>query len=155
MLETKTANWYPALYESPDITDLVDLSRSQQGKAADVTADYIRWAHQDNPGGRPLVALARENVTNKIIGQVWMNPLRIQVGDTVQLGSHCGYGIMHPDYQRQGIFTQLMEYCYETACQMGVGFSYGFPNHRSYPRYVRKLGWKHIGNGLEYILPIP
>ncbi len=154
MLETKTTNWHPALYESPDINELVDLSRSQQGMAGDVDADYIRWMHNGNPAGTPLVALARENGADKIIGQVWLMPLRIQVGEDVQLGSHCFYGLMHPGYQRQGIFTQLMGYCYKRAQEIGVCFSYGFPNHRSYPLYVRKLGWTHIGNGLEYILPI-
>jgi GNAT superfamily N-acetyltransferase len=149
-----TPDWRLSLYNDQDLGGLVALSHLQPGKAANVTADYVRWMHNGNPAGKPIIALAKENGTNKVIGQVWLMPLRIQVGDEVQLGSLSFYGLVDPVYQRQGIFTKLVPYCSTISSEMGIRFAYGFPNHRSFPVFIKRLNWTHLGTAREFIRPV-
>lgn len=148
------SDWHTSLYTHQDLPALVTLSRLMPGKAAQVTPEYVQWSHDGNPAGAPLVAVARNYDASRIIGQVWLMPLRIKVREEIRLGALSYYGLVDPGYQRQGIFTDLVSYCSDASRARGIQFSYGFPNHRSCPVFVRRLGWKHLGNAREYIQPI-
>jgi GNAT superfamily N-acetyltransferase len=147
-------DWHPELYTQQDLPALVSLSRLMPGKAANVTSDYVNWMHDGNPAGPPLIAVARNHDASRIIGQVWLMPLHIHVRGETRLGALSFYGLVDPTYQRQGVFSSLVSYCSDASKGRGIQFSYGFPNHRSFPVFVRRLGWAHLGNAREYLLPI-
>lgn len=147
-------NWQPSLYTDADSDELVALCQLQPGKAAAVTAEYIRWQRSANPAGVAQVGLARETPSGKIIGLIWLLPLRIQVGDRVCLGSQSHYALVHPDYRGRGIFSQLVAFCDQCGQRQGYRFSYGFPNPASYPLFVHRLGWSDIGQARLFIRPL-
>lgn len=149
-----TPTWHIVPYTDGDTDELVALSQLQPGKAAAITAEYVRWQHTANPAGLALVALAKETASGRIIGVVWLVPLRVQVGDEVRLGSQTLYALVHPDYRGQGIFSRLEPFCYERAQRLGVQFSYGFPNPNSYPPMVHRLGWADIGRARLLVRPL-
>ena len=60
----------------------------------------------------------------------------------------------HPRSQGKGVFTKLANACYGIAKERGIQLLYGFPNPSSYPGFVRKLGWKHIGDVTHWVRPI-
>jgi GNAT superfamily N-acetyltransferase len=149
-----TRAWYPTLYTDEDLEELVAFSQRQPGKASAITADYIRWQRSANPAGLAQVALAKDEESGKIIGVVCVVPLRIKVRDKVQLGSQTLYGLVHPDWRGQGVFTNLSRFCYQRARSCGVQFSYGFPNPNSYGPMVHRLGWLDIGEAELFIHPV-
>lgn len=149
-----TPTWHIVPYSDGDLDELVALSQYQPGKAAAITAEYVHWQRAANPAGLALVALAKETASGKIIGQLWVIPLRIQVGNEVHLGSVMVNLVVHPNYRRQGIFSSLVPFCYEEAQRLGVQFSYGFPNPNSYPGFVGRLAWADIGRARLFVRPL-
>jgi GNAT superfamily N-acetyltransferase len=147
-------NWRPVLYTEADADELVALCQAQPGKAAAVTPEYVRWQHSANPAGLAQVGLAKENGSDRIVGVLWLMPLRIQVGKEVMLGSQSMYALVHPDYRRQGIFGTLVGFCDDKGQQMGYRFSYGFPNPNSYPGFVGRLGWTELGEARLFLRPL-
>lgn len=147
-------DWRPVLYTETDVEELVTLCQAQPGKAAAVTPEYVFWQHSANPAGQAQVGLAKENGSDRIVGVIWLMPLRIQVGEEVALGSQSMYALVHPDYRRQGIFCTLVDFCDERGRQQGYRFSYGFPNPNSYPGFVGRLGWSDLGQARLYLRPL-
>jgi predicted N-acetyltransferase YhbS len=146
--------WQPALLQDDEIDDVVELCQLQPGKSSAVTAEYITWQRDANPVGQAQVGVAKEFATGKILGLVWFIPLRIQVGSEVILGSQSLYALVHPDHRGKGIFSTLVPFCYHAMKRMGVQFSYGLPNQKSYPPFINRLGWEHIGAARLWLRPI-
>lgn len=149
-----TRDWRPVLYTDADAEELVTLCQAQLGKAAAITPAYVRWQHSANPAGQAQVGLAKENGSDRIVGVVWLMPLRIQVGHEITLGSQSMYALVAPDYRRQGIFTTLVKFADQKGQQQGYQFSYGFPNPNSYPGFVGRLGWTEVGQARLYLRPL-
>lgn len=147
-------SWQPVLYTDEDMDELVALSQLQPGKAAAITAEYVRWQHAANPAGLAQVALAKETTSGRIVGMVWLVPLRIQIGDEVCLGTEAINVLVHPDCRGQGVLSGLAPFCYESAQRLGMHFSFGFPNPNSYPVYVHRLNWADIGSSRLFIRPL-
>ena len=134
--------------------ELVMLCQKQPGKAEAITAEYVHWQHSANPAGLAQVGLAKENGSHRIIGVLWLMPLKIQVGEEIVLGSQSMYALVHPDYRRQGIFTTLVDYLDRYGQEHGYQFTYGFPNPNSYPGFIRQLGWCDLGQARLFVRPL-
>ena len=106
-----TRDWRPVLYTEADTDALAAFCQAQPGKAAAVSAEYVRWQHAANPAGLARVGLAKANGSERIVGVIWLVPLKIQVGNEVVLGSQSMYALVHPDYRRQGIMSTLAAFC--------------------------------------------
>jgi GNAT superfamily N-acetyltransferase len=147
-------DWRPVLYTEADTDALAAFCQAQPGKAAAVSAEYIRWQHAANPAGLARVGLAKANGSESIVGVKWLVPLKIQAGNEIVLGSHSCYVLVHPDYRRQGIMSTLVAFCEESGRQQGYRFAYGFPNPRSYPGFVGRLGWSDLGEAGLFLRPL-
>ena len=146
--------WQPSLYTAADVNELVALCQHQPGKAAAVSAAYIRWQREANPAGIAQLGVAKETPSGKIIGLIWLLPLRMQVGDRVYLGSQSLYALVHPDHRGRGIFSRLVQFCDRCGEGQGYRFAYGFPNPASHPLFVHRLNWTHLGEARLYIRPL-
>jgi GNAT superfamily N-acetyltransferase len=147
-------NWRPVFYTEADVNELVALCQAQPGKAAAITPEYIRWQHSANPAGLAQVGLAKEYGSDRILGVVWLMPLRVQVNGEVALGSQSMYALVHPDYRGQGVFSSLVTFCDEEGQRRGFSFSFGFPNPNSYPGFVGRLGWSDLGQARLFLRPL-
>lgn len=149
-----TNPWDLRPFIEEDMDGLVELCQAQPGKAARINAEYIHWQRNENPAGQAQVGIAYANDIKKVVGVLWFVPLRVQVGEEIVLGSQSLYALVHSDYRGQGIFTGLARLCYENILKQGVQFSYGFPNPNSYPPFIKRLGWQHIGDARLYLRPL-
>lgn len=149
-----TANWRCVPYSEVDVDGVVALSQAQPGKAAAITAEYVRWQYSANPAGMAQVALAKKSGSDRIVGVLWLIPLRIQVGEEVVLGSHTTYALVHPDYRRQGVFTAMIDHCRRYGQEAGCQFTYGLPAPTSYPILVYRIGWQDVGQARLYLRPL-
>ena len=149
-----TPAWRCVPYTEADVDGLVDLCQAQPGKAAAITADYVRWQHSANPAGLAQVGLAKENGSERIVGVVWLIPVRVQVGEEVVLGSFSTYALVHPDYRGQGVFTALVDHCKQRGQAEGCRFTYGFPAPTSYATLVNRIKWHDIGQACLYVRAI-
>jgi GNAT superfamily N-acetyltransferase len=111
-------------------------------------ADHYAWKFEENPAGPPILAVAE--VDGRLVGQYALWPTKLRVGREVLLGAQSLDTMTHPDYRGQGMFTVLAKEAMGYAQDRGVEVLFGFPNEASYPGFVRKLDWDHIGDVPRY-----
>lgn len=54
----------------------------------------------------------------------------------------------------QGLFYRIQSEFSETYKDMGGSLEFGFPNDNSYPIFINKLGWSHVGTLTEQRSPV-
>ena len=106
-------------------------------------ASRLRWEWQyrhnpNNPGGTPVIWIAREGPT--LVGQYATMPVRLQVHGT-EVDASWGMDVMvAPERQRQGIGEVLFR-----TWDRNVGASLGLGLSESSHRLFRKLRWPEPG----------
>ena len=113
---------------------------------------YDRWRYLLPPHGLCPIMLALD--ADRLVGAYTLWPVRLKIGDEVVFGAQSMDTMTHPDYQGQGIFTRLATACFELAVSRGIEVLYGFPNPKSYPGFVGKLDWCHIGDVIHWVRPV-
>lgn len=99
-----------------------------------------------------LIELAFDQ--QNLAGQYTLLPITIRTGQGLVNGAQSLDTMTHPDYRGQGIFTLLAQSLFERCKAENVSLLYGFPNENSYPGFVKKLGWKHIGDVSSFARPL-
>ena len=99
------------------------------------------WQFRNNPAGKGWIYVAEDH--QEIVGQYAAIPTRITwKGQTYMAAFSCDT-MVHPKYRRQGMFVTLADALYRLiAEESGVHMVWGFPNNRSLPGFVSRLGWK-------------
>lgn len=106
-------------------------------------ASRLRWdwqyrANPNNPGGAPVIWLAREGPT--IVGQYATMPVRLQVHGR-EIGASWGMDVMvAPERQRQGIGEVLFR-TWDRHVEASLGLGLSESSHRLF----RKLRWPEPG----------
>lgn len=113
---------------------------------------YVRWKFDDNPDGKPFIAVADDS--GRIVGQYALWPTKLRLDRSVIAGAQSLDTMTHPDYRGQGMFVRLAEACMDYAAREGIEALYGFPNENSFPGFVRRLDWDHTGNTSIWVRPI-
>ncbi|MBN1136101.1 MAG: GNAT family N-acetyltransferase [Anaerolineae bacterium] len=130
-------NWSIRPYRNGDqdrIRALFELVFDKQLSAA-----RWQWHYRDNHTGLIAITLA-EDENGEIVGQCALRPLRMKIGERIGLGTLQLDSMIHPDFQRQGMFTKLTTRAYDQVSEQGVHLVYSFPNRNSQYVYTHKLG---------------
>jgi len=107
----------------------------------DMTPDIWAWEHLQNPLSNPEVIVAVEN--GRIVGARPFTYVEMWLGnEKVKAALHCDT-MVHPDYQRMGIFNHMGHFSIPYLKERGYALSYGFPGPMSRPGYLRQ-GWKVV-----------
>lgn len=104
--------------------------------------EYYRWKILKNPLQQGIFHVAEDN--GKVVGMTTVTPKRLRIFGRSVLGAEIGDTFTHPDYQRQGIFSTLVNLSRGEALQKGMAFIYGTPNDNSLPGYEKKLDFLQI-----------
>jgi GNAT superfamily N-acetyltransferase len=99
-----------------------------------------RWKHLDNPFGRSLVLVARDDATGRITGLRAFMAWRYRVAGAPTLAYRPVDTATDPSCRRMGIFQRLTVQALERARAEGVGLMFNTPNQMSVGGYL-KIGW--------------
>lgn len=132
---------------NPDscLDELVALARLEYGDSEMANTDYLRWQYLENPAGDAIVIIARAD-NGELAGQYVVIPIWLRLGTDRVKGSLSLNTLTHPNYRGMGLFTRMAKETYAICQREGVSLTLGFPNQNSYPGFVRKLQFRHIGN---------
>lgn len=136
-----------------DLEKVLPLIREEypHGEMSDYR--YLAWEYFANPQGPPEMVCARSE-QNEIVGQYLVIPIRYQVdGNTVD-GSLSLNTLTRVDYRGQGLFTKMAKKTYAQCKTRGLNLTVGFPNMSSYPGFIKKLDFVHIGNAVLLVRPL-
>ena len=113
---------------------------------------YDRWRYLESPYGPTPGTLAVEG--GRAVGFYTLWPTPLLIGSAAVAGAQSMDTMTHPDFRGQGIFVALARACFELATARGIQLLYGFPNNESFPGFVRRLEWTHVGDIPHWVRPI-
>jgi len=120
---------------------LLDLFRVSFGQ--NMSAEIWNWRYLQNPlaSADPEVVVALDN--GSIVGarpflltEMWL------ANEKVKAAQHCDT-MVHPQYQRKGIFNRMGKFAIQYLRENGFALSYGFPGRPSRPGFLRQ-GWRTV-----------
>lgn len=135
------------------IGELVELAKVEYGDAEIADPDYLRWQYVENPAGEAIVVVARAE-NGELAGQYVVIPLEFRLDGEIVKGSLSLNTLTHPAYRGMGLFTKMANETYAVCEREGLALTLGFPNKSSYPGFVRKLQFQHIGNATVMFRPL-
>lgn len=101
-----------------------------------------QWAYIDNPFGSPLVSLACYK--SKVVGHYAVIPLDLtQRKNQATVSSYLSMTTMvAADFRSLGLFRILANRVYDSiANKKQPSLVFGFPNQKSAPGFIKRLGW--------------
>ncbi len=103
-----------------------------------------KWQFADNPAGPGFIHLAEE--AGRIVAQYAAIPCRMRVDGRPEVFGFSCDTMVDPDFRNQGLFTRLARECYaRMEAERGIRVVWGFPNEKSMPGFVNRLGWERAG----------
>lgn len=141
-------------FEGANFDDLVNLSKTYYPEGDIVNPDYLNWQYRSNPNGDPALFVAYEESTKELAAQYIVIPILYnRLGKTIK-GSLSLNTLTHPKHQGKGLFTRVAGETYKYCEEQKIAFTIGFPNPNSFPGFVRKLNFHHIGDTSLLVKPL-
>jgi GNAT superfamily N-acetyltransferase len=104
-----------------------------------LTDEEFSWWFDRNPAGEGIVSLAVDD--GEVIGVAAMSFFRTRL-DGVETRLAIPVNVAtHARYRGQGVFSTLQQANEEAAAASGSPVTVTFPNAKSYPIFIRRLGW--------------
>ena len=99
--------------------------------------EYFRWKLKENLAGEGFLTLAISD--KEVVGTVSVTPKHVWYKGSIVDAAESGDTYTHPDFQRQGIFTTVVDATRKRAQDAGHSLVYGTPNDQSRPGYEKNL----------------
>jgi GNAT superfamily N-acetyltransferase len=123
----------------PRLRELFAVSFGQNRAQA-----YDSWRFIDTPYGLAPTIVADDG--EKLAGSYTIWPTMLNIGGEIVRGGQSMDTMTHPDYRGKGLFTKLAVACFDQLAKDGYEALYGFPNANSYPGFIKRLNWDHVGD---------
>jgi hypothetical protein len=137
-----------------DLDELINLSKTYYSDCDVVNKSYLSWQYFSNPAGKPLLITSREKLSKELAGQYLVIPMKYNYNGKPILGSLSLNTLTSPKYQRNGLFVKMANATYKSCEDEQIFFTTGFPNPNSYPGFVKKLNFTHLGDLPLLIKPL-
>lgn len=107
-----------------------------------LTDEEFSWWFDHNPAGEGIVSLAVDE--GEVVGVAAMSFFRTQLDGTPTRLAIPVNVATDARYRGQGVFSTLQAENEEAAAASGSPLTVTFPNAKSYPIFVRRLGWRDL-----------
>ncbi len=137
-------DWKLRNYQEGDEHQVIKLYEKvwKQPMGMSDSLKYWRWMYEKNPFGDKNIVLGV--VDNEIVGQYTVIPVTMTLNDKKLTASLAAHLVVHPDYQGQRMFPQMVEHLHENLEKKSIPFTYGFPNENSIETFKKYLDWKEV-----------
>ncbi|RYG41230.1 MAG: GNAT family N-acetyltransferase [Chitinophagaceae bacterium] len=134
-----------------DMPAMIALLKKSLGESLMPKSEgFFNWKHYENPFGRSMVLLAKEN--EEVIGlRAFMRWEWMRGGEKVTAVRAVDTAT-DPSHQGKGIFKKLTLQAVADCKAEGVGIVFNSPNASSRPGYL-KMGWKDAGRMPLWLKP--
>lgn len=137
-----------------NLSELIDLAKTYYKTGDIINKEYLEWQYLKNPNGKPFLLVSYEMNANEIAGQYLVIPINYLIMGKRIKGTLSLNTLTKPKYQGKGLFTKMAKATYEDCALNNALFTVGFPNPQSYPGFVRKLDFQHLGDIPLLIKPL-
>ncbi|MBL4593617.1 MAG: GNAT family N-acetyltransferase [Flavobacteriales bacterium] len=109
--------------------------------------DWLKWKYFNSPYGDCIVVMAYSE-KGELAGEISFGKYEFRHNDKVINAIYSYQTMVHPNFQRKGLFGSLTKKVIEIAKEQNIDIIFNFPNHNSYQPFL-KLGFKPL-NSLKY-----
>ena len=111
-----------------------------------------RWQFMEGPDGKAFIYIAEDG--GRVIGHFADVPRRFSANGRMVLGTLSLDLMVHPDYRRKGIFSELGRYAAQRVKKEKGLFMTAFPIRKETITGLLKIGWKIVGELPVLVYPI-
>jgi GNAT superfamily N-acetyltransferase len=153
--------WHLEEYDPPTTEQAIALgdflrSEHRDGAYPEEKRRIFGWKLATNPYHKGFASATVTDASRRIVSLCTVTPKRYwALGREVAVGE-IGDTFTHPDFQRKGLFSALVNASRGRAQQAGLSVVYGLPNDQSRPGYVNKLNFaiKEDVELVRYLVPL-
>jgi GNAT superfamily N-acetyltransferase len=116
--------------------------------------DYLRWKYLENPAGKAVGVVCE--IDGELVGVNALFPLVMKIGDASIRCAIPGDSMVHPRFQRQGIYIAMHRYLIEKS-GMDVAMMYAPPGSLEEPTArgaLKYLQFTRVGNVRALVRPL-
>ena len=137
------SNWAINQFKSEDLSKIrLFFKRLYTGIGAYGSIDLFNWKIQENYVSTGIINLIKDG--NKIVSTTSLTPKFLYFKGKKEIVAEIGDTYTDPNYQRKGMFSQLINQTRKDAESKGIPFIYGTPNKQSLAGYEKKANFKII-----------
>jgi hypothetical protein len=118
--------------------EILNLTKKIFGDVEINDPSYFDWQYRDNPNGKALVLLARDDLTNLIVGTNTIVPMKLIVDDEIITSSLACNVQVHPDYRKKRIFSKLLSSMPNKALTSNIKSLFAIPNDNSFHAFINE-----------------
>ncbi len=118
--------------------EILNLTKKIFGDVEINNPSYFDWQYRDNPNGKALVLLARDDSNNLIVGTNTIVPMKLIVDDKIITSSLACNVQVHPDYRKKRIFSKLLLSMPKFALANNIDSLFAIPNDNSFKAFINE-----------------
>jgi len=116
---------------------ILDLTKKVFGEGEITQASYFDWQYNQNPSGKALILIAKDEKKDTIIGIVPIIPTSLVIDKKLVKSSFGCNVLVDSQYRNQGIFSKLLSSTNSLALKNEVSSFYGIPNESIFKLYLK------------------
>jgi hypothetical protein len=141
--KVKKGNWVVTPYRMADLSVIASFfSQVYKGYGLHGSMDYFQWKIADNSEREGVINLVRTPTGNGSV--ISLTPKVLFVKGEKLSAAEIGDTFTDPAYQRQGMFSMLVNQTRGDGNGLGLDFIYRTPNDQSLPGYEKYVNFKPI-----------
>ncbi len=118
---------------------ILDLTKKTFGDVDITGTAYFDWQYRDNPNGKAIVLLARDDDSNDmLVGTNTIIPLKLIVDNEIVTSSLACNVQVHPNYRKQQLFSNLLLSMPDFALVNGINSLFAIPNDNSFKAFINE-----------------
>jgi len=122
--------------QEADMDRILEINRLEYGPQDILsTRKDFDWRYGQNPSGKAIIPVIRDHM-NRVIGFIWIVPLRIRVKGKDYLAAMGSNLVIHPDYRNAIGYTKLMRCFQSTITKNDIPIHYSFISEDAYQRQI-------------------
>lgn len=119
--------------------EILELTKKVFGDVDISNPSYFDWQYRDNPNGKAIVLLAQDDSNdNIIVGTNTIIPAKLLIGEEEIISSLACNVQVHPNYQKQGIFSKLLSSMSSLAKNKKISSLFAIPNEKSFNSFINE-----------------
>jgi len=119
--------------------EILNLTKKNFGNVDITKASYFDWQYRDNPNGKAIVLLARDdNSKNSLVGTNTIIPQKLLVnGEIITSSLACNVQV-HSDYRKKHLFSNLLLSMPNFALTNDIHSLFAIPNNNSFNAFINE-----------------
>ena len=119
--------------------EILNLTKKNFGNVDITKTSYFDWQYRDNPNGKAIVLLARDdNSKNLLVGTNTIIPQKLLVnGEIITSSLACNVQV-HSDYRKKHLFSDLLLSMPNFALTNDIHSLFAIPNNNSFNAFINE-----------------